>query len=119
MNSMKDNKAFLDSNILVYLADNDPIKRDKVLQLISPSFIISTQVISENINVCLKKLKLSKGEAFEFGRHLISLFRVSSVNLATVEKAMELCTTHDFSYWDGLIISSALENECNILYTED
>ena len=26
---------------------------------------------------------------------------------------------HKFSYWDSLIISSALENECEFLYTED
>ena len=26
---------------------------------------------------------------------------------------------YKFSYWDSLIIASALENECDTLYTED
>jgi|SRR6185437_1247134 len=116
---MKGNKVFLDSNILVHLADTDIVKRNTVLQIISPSFLISTQVISENINVCLKKLKLSKDEAFAFGRYLISLFEIASISVGTVEKALELCSTLNFSYWDSLIIASALENRCDILYTED
>ena len=26
---------------------------------------------------------------------------------------------HKYSYWDGLILASALKNSCSILYTED
>ena len=34
-------------------------------------------------------------------------------------KAFELLQKYNFSYYDSLIVSSALENDCKILYSED
>ena len=33
--------------------------------------------------------------------------------------ANDLRSKHNFSYWDSLIVASALENACEVLYTED
>ena len=32
---------------------------------------------------------------------------------------MEISIRYNFYYWDSLIVASALENNCSILYTED
>ena len=34
-------------------------------------------------------------------------------------KAFEVSRITNFSYWDSLIVASAMENKCDILYSED
>lgn len=46
-------------------------------------------------------------------------FEFSIIKKETIKLSFELMTKHKYSYWDSLIIASALENNCAILYTED
>jgi len=112
-------KIFLDSNILLYLMDKDVEKKLIIMSILSPTFMISTQVISENVNTCLRKFKLSKKEAFGYGKKLISILSVKNISTTTIEKAFIISEKYNYSYWDSLIIATALENGCDILYTED
>ena len=66
-----------------------------------------------------KKIKKTKEEAFSFGEYLLSEFNVVPVRPEYVKKAFSISIKYQFSYWDSLIIASALENDCDILYTED
>ncbi len=50
---------------------------------------------------------------------LIEALRFSSVEESTIKKALQIKKDSKYSYWDSLIIASALENNCSILYTED
>jgi len=36
-----------------------------------------------------------------------------------IRKAMTIKERYKYNYWDSLIIASALQNNCSILYTED
>ena len=77
---MTDLKSFVDSNIIVYLIDNrSKDKTKKIQDFLSPEFLISTQVVGENVNVCLKKLRLSKDTAFSFAKKQIRRFKVVSI----------------------------------------
>ncbi|HNZ27311.1 MAG TPA: PIN domain-containing protein [Spirochaetota bacterium] len=40
-------------------------------------------------------------------------------NLDTIINAIHISNKYKYSYYDSLIISTALENNCNILYSED
>jgi predicted nucleic acid-binding protein len=42
-----------------------------------------------------------------------------SITHATILKAIDISIKSKFTYWDSLIISSALENSCIDLYSED
>ena len=44
---------------------------------------------------------------------------VSTITMKTILEGWELRKKYNLSYWDSLIISSALENECTIFYSED
>jgi len=44
---------------------------------------------------------------------------ICPVNLKTVEKAWHIRIKYQFSYWDSLIVASALGMNCSVLYTED
>lgn len=41
------------------------------------------------------------------------------INQSTYDDAFNLRQQQNISFWDSLIVASALENDCSILYTED
>lgn len=112
-------KTFLDSNILIYLLGQDKLKKEKVTLLLDPTFIISTQVVAENINVCLRKLKFTKERAFSHGDFLLTKFNVITIEKTFFPVAFQLATKYQLSFWDSLIITSALQSDCTQLYSED
>ncbi|WP_353640740.1 PIN domain-containing protein [Desulfonauticus submarinus] len=50
---------------------------------------------------------------------IIDVVMVVPLTLDIVRKSWEIKEKYKFSYWDSLIVASALENNCSILYTED
>jgi predicted nucleic acid-binding protein len=115
---MKD-KIFVDSNIFLYLFSNDIEKKRISLKILNSYPFISTQVVNENINICIKKFKLSKDKAFRHGMNLLSKCNVIIINDNTIRVAMEVSTKYKFSYFDSLIIASSIECGCNTLFSED
>lgn len=113
-------RTFLDSNILLYLVGHEgSIKKKIVKNLISPDQFISTQVIAENVNVCLKKFHMDKQLAFSHGKNLLQKFTVLTIEKPTLEKSFLISNTYNLSFWDSLIIATALHADCTILYSED
>ncbi len=117
---MTELKVFIDSNIIVYLVDNRSKEKTKKAQdFLSPDFFISTQVIAENVNVCLKKLHLNKETTFDFARRILNRFRILQITEATLLKSFEVSIKYQFSSWDSIIIATAILNNCSIIYSED
>lgn len=117
---MKD-KAFLDTNILVYFATDLGKKRDIILQTLAKCEIafISVQVLNEFCNSCFKK-KLLNPISIEIAvNEYINMFNVADLNIEAVRNALIIKNKYKFSYYDSLILSSALQSECSILYSED
>ncbi len=116
---MRDN-FFVDSNICLYLLSNDFIKKEIAKEVLLQKCTISTQVISENINVIHKKLKhLSK---LEIEAHIDLLIKNSTlvlIHISTIKNALLIKEKYQLQWYDSLIIASALEANCTILYTED
>lgn len=113
-------KTFLDSNVLVYLLEDSNNAKKKIVKgIISPDHFISTQVIAENVNVCLKKLRLNKATAFSHGKNLLQKFNVLTIETSTIERSFLLSNTYNLSFWDSLIVATALQGDCTLLYTED
>jgi predicted nucleic acid-binding protein len=50
---MNDNTTFVDSNIILYLFTDDTRKKEIILSMFTAGYTISTQVVGENVNVCL------------------------------------------------------------------
>ena len=81
--------------------------------------VISSQVISEFVYVSIRKSLLERGEAFSLAKEFMDIFAFSMIKKSTIFKAFEVMCRYNFSYWDSLIVASALENDCSILYSED
>ena len=115
-------KVFIDTNIWIYLYSQDSDKKNKAETLISNEFdniILSTQILNEIYNVLSKKIKINHPQIKEIIMETIANFEVSDIGALDVVKAMDIKDKYNFSYWDSLIIVSALENGCTILYSED
>lgn len=113
-------KIALDTNILIYLFDSsDENKRLIAEKLILEKPIISSQVVSEFLNVSKRLLKLPKLDIILKANKLFSNCEIASLNQETLEKAKDLIIRYDFQLYDSLIVAAALISGCNCLYSED
>ena len=115
---MKD-KAFCDSNVLLYLLDKKDERKLKAKEILFNNPIISTQVINENINVAFKRLHLSKADIAVHIENLLIKCDVKIISTETILLAYRIFSKYQYSYYDCLIIAVALENDCRVLYSED
>ncbi|MFZ5809728.1 MAG: PIN domain-containing protein [Chloroflexota bacterium] len=114
--------CFIDTNIWLYAfiqtdeASKSAIAR-KLIQESDP--IVSTQVINE---VCVNLLKLTEFTEEQI-RQLIQAFYekypVVELDQSILLTASQVRQKYLLSYWDSIIIASALEAEVPILYSED
>jgi predicted nucleic acid-binding protein len=117
---MTGKRIFVDSNILLYLFAKSEIHSNFAKGLlVEKKYFISTQVVNENVNVCIKKFKFPKEKAFKHGQILLDKFNICIIQDSTIKKAFAVSQTTNFSYWDSLIVASAIENKCDTLYSED
>ena len=112
-------RAFLDTNIVVYLLADEPAKAERAEALLAARPCISVQVVNEFINVCTRKLKLDRAAAHAGARALMAHCDVLPISARTVETAMRLGERYGLSHWDSLIVAAAQLAGCAILYSED
>ena len=116
-------KVFLDTNILIYCYSIDENeKQKKALELIdkhSGNSLISTQVINELSNVLFKKFKLSSAEIENTILEVDNYIDIVNFTLTTQIKALKIKDKYKLQFYDSLIIATAIEINCNILYSED
>jgi predicted nucleic acid-binding protein len=80
--------------------------------------IISNHVINEYYSVMLKN---KAPDEFIQANIKTMLWHcdVFCLTLETLATAFEVREKYRFSWWDSLIVASALETQCDFLYTED
>ncbi len=118
--------SFFDTNVLVYLYDaNEPYKQDKAHSVFwnevsQGSAIISTQVLQEFYNTVTTKLAepLDKNTA-ELAVSKFTQITVRPVNTQIIISAIKRNQNDPVSFWDSLIIETALAAGARILWSED
>ena len=115
------NKIALDTNVLIYLLDDDEasFKRKKANQLIAASPFISPQVISEYLNVCHRKLKMTKDDLLFSLLAWLLHCQLCLIESEVYVDLLRLVKKYKFQMFDAIIISSALRSDCSVLYSED
>jgi len=113
------NKIFIDSNIILYLMDNDTHKRSISESILLLNPFISTQVLTEVANVCKRRFKYDKEVILNLWVDLMSDCDFIATTKATFDKSIDLVKKYKFQIFDALIIASALEANCHIIYSED
>jgi len=113
-------KIALDSNILIYNHSLDHEKK----RLIARDFfkenpVVSSQVISEYLNVMKRNFKMQKLELMQLCSLWLEKCSIQPVILSTIKLSQELIGKYDFQVFDGIVVAAALEADCDILYSED
>ena len=113
-------KAFFDTNILVYVVGQEAERTDTAEALLAGGGSISVQVLNELANVSRKKLRMSWEEIDEALAAIRALCRPPMpLTIDTHDLGRRIAAKYGYSMFDGLIAASALEAECDTLYTED
>lgn len=115
---MTDN-GFLDTNVLIYTVTGDSRKKEIAIHLLCATAVISTQVINECVNVMSRKWKYDYSQIRLIIDQFVQDCQVMTLSLQTVHLAMDLAKRYHYSYFDSLILASALEANCERLYSED
>ena len=111
--------SFIDSNILLTLASNDPAKADKAEQIISAGGAISVQVLNEIANVARRKMQMSWSETHAFLDILHQLLTVHPLTVETHQTGLALAERYQLSTHDSMIAAAALTAGCETLFSED
>jgi len=123
---MKDDKIFLDTNILVYAFDNSAgTKHSKALSIMQHLWdsnlgVISTQVLQEFfVSVTMKfSPPLDIVIAENTVKDLLT-WKPVVINGALILKAIALHSRHKYSFWDSLIITAAAAGGAKTILSED
>lgn len=119
-------RVFFDTNILVYLYDADAVeKKERACELFEKEasagrLILSTQVLQEFYVAVTRKLAvpLEPKEAEDVVRNL-SLLPVVPVDTERILSAIGRSRRYRLSFWDALIIETALAGGAERLLSED
>ena len=115
---------FVDTNILIYAHDGGAgAKHHQAVGLLSRLFgdasgALSIQVLSEFYAAATRKLAMKSEEAEEVIRDLAS-WTIHRPGHADLLKASRLHRRYKIAWWDALVLNSAMELGCSVLWSED
>jgi predicted nucleic acid-binding protein len=116
-------RAFFDTNVLVYAFDTEEPEKQAVAQRLiaeTPLIVLSAQVLGEFYWTATRKL--SQPLPADSARALVEWFSYMTVvplDHKLVRSAIFLGNSASIAYWDALIIKAASSAGCRSLLTED
>ncbi|HTT38838.1 MAG TPA: PIN domain-containing protein [Burkholderiales bacterium] len=119
-------KVFVDTNVLLYRFDRDSPKKQQVAKaelrrlILERAIVLSTQVLQEFYVAATRKLKqpLEPERAAAVVDYLVRL-PLLQIGAVTVQRAIALHREHSISFWDALIVQTAIAAGADLLYSED
>ena len=122
---MNDSRVFLDTNVFLYAALEDDFQKDKrtdavnLLKGLNDKLVyVNTQVLNEFYSVMLRHGASDKVIQGRLAA-IIGETKVSVITVKTIKRCWDIRMKYRYNYWDCLILASALEQDCGMLYTED
>lgn len=121
-----DGRAFVDTNVLVYAYDTTSgAKREAALQIVRELWAarrgcVSVQVLQE-LFVTLTR-KVPQPLDLDSARRVIatiSSWTVHAPDAEDVDAAIALHERYHVAFWDAMILRSAINLGCDVLYSED
>ena len=120
-------RFFLDTNIFVYSFDkNSKSKQERAKTLVSRALdtrrgIVSFQVVQEFLNVATRKFStpLSATDTQLYLMQVMAPLCEVFPNIGLYSEALSISRETGFSFYDSLILASAIAGHCETLLTED
>ena len=115
--------AFIDTNVWLYAfsTSQDKLKSQQAKMLLrrTPQIALSTQVVNEVSVNLLRKFQADERDIRKLVRSLYRKYLIIEFNRTILLQASDLRIAYHISYWDSLIIASALAVGATTLYSED
>lgn len=117
-------RSFFDTNVLVYTDDKSaPAKQRRALALLaehrrSRTGVVSLQVLQEYFVAATRKLHVDASVARR-KVELLAELDVAIPEVGDILAAIDLHRLHQFSFWDALILQSAKQAGCGVLFSEN
>ncbi|PMB53423.1 PIN domain nuclease [Fischerella thermalis CCMEE 5201] len=118
--------CFVDSNIWLYrfiLNPSDPsaIQKQQIATSITSqeNILVSTQVINEVCANLIRKASFDNSQIQNLIEEFAEGCEILPVSIETLQYAAKLRDRYLLSFWDSLIVASAVLGEASILYSED
>lgn len=112
--------AFFDTNLFVYAVVQDDPRSQKAEELIAEGGTVSAQVLNEFADLVRRKARMPWDE-IRFAIENIKTLCPDPlpITLDTHREALAIAEKYGYRIYDALIVASALEARCTILYSED
>jgi predicted nucleic acid-binding protein len=123
---MSGNRRFVDTNILVYAHDDSAgDKRDQARVVVeqlweSRDGCLSVQVLQEFFVIVTRKI--AKPLSAETAKEIVADLSHWHVHVPAADDVLGAIGLHQragISFWDAMIVSSAAEIGCDVVYSED
>jgi predicted nucleic acid-binding protein len=117
-------RSFFDTNVLVCADDKAaPAKQRRAIDLVAEhrragTGVVSLQVLQEYFVTVTRKLHIDARIARR-KVELLAEFDVAAPEVADILAAIDLHRLHGFSFWDALVLRSAKQAGCSVLFSED
>jgi len=113
-------KIAIDTNVLVYMRDKQENLKFQIAKgILYATPVVCSQVVVEYMNVLKRLFKLTKQECMVICLCDTALCEFRTVDYQTLKFANDLMLRYDFQLFDSIVVASALEANCDILYSED
>jgi len=115
---------FLDTNVILYAFDADSGQKQELsvalLSRLIPdrTGVLSVQVLVEFYSIATRKFRMTSQEA-EGVLNDFADWRLHRPDYSSVIAVVHLQRRYKLAWYDAMILNSALESGCSILWTED
>ncbi len=112
---------FIDSNIWLYaFMDESSPKHATATALIQQDrVVLSTQVVNEVCNNLIRKADYTEPEIQQTIQNRVAVYPILDMTLPIIRQASVLRVAYRLSYWDSLILATAQDADCSVVYSED
>jgi predicted nucleic acid-binding protein len=111
--------AFFDSDVILYVTDDDGKHRTTTLALLDGGGVVSVQVLNETANVLRRKHRFDWERVNAFLAAVRDTCEVVPLSVETHARGLAYSEQFQLSVYDGMIVASAVLAGCTTLYSED
>ena len=113
-------RAFFDTNVLVYVVGQKDERTAKAEALVANGGVVSVQVLNELASVSRRKLGMSWEEIRDALAAIQDLCpSPMPLTMDTHDAGIRIAAKYGFPFYDALVGAAALEAQCTTLYSED
>ena len=123
---MTDERGFVDSNIWIYAVTQSgsipPNPRHEAAKILIRTIqpYISVQVINEVSYNLVKKFKFTESDIQTLVKSFYRAYTVCPMmDEVLLLEASSIRQRYNISFWDSMLVSTAIQSQCSIFYTED